>query len=405
MSTEDLIGVFEQIPTPFYYYNLDLLQDTLTRARKVAEKYDYRIHYALKANADKRILELVRKAGMGADCVSGNEVERAVAAGFHPADVFFAGVGKTDHEIRLALEKGIGCFNVESFEELQVTEQLAREAEYVAPVAIRINPRVDAHTHRYITTGTEINKFGILEEDLDPVFALLGKSSWLDFKGIHVHIGSQITEMNVFRRMCERVNDLQNRFSEKGFAVSILDIGGGLGVDYEHPEENPVPDFELFFETIHENLNVRRGQRVHFELGRSLVAQMGDLITSILYVKKSGPRTFLVVDAGMTDLIRPALYETEHKIENLSWRRNRINKAGAKVDIVGPVCETADTFARDLDFPPSRRGDILAIRSVGAYGQMMSSHYNLRNTASVVYSDDIQVKNPTDKHKPLIAVY
>ncbi len=394
MSTEDLVSVFEKIPTPFYYYNLDLLRETLTRAQEAAGKYSYHIHYALKANADKRVLEQVRKAGMGADCVSGNEVERAVAAGFHPSDVFFAGVGKTDHEIRLALEKGIGCFNVESFEELQVIEQLAREAEYVAPVAIRINPRVDAHTHRHITTGTEINKFGILEEDLQPVFALLEKSSWLDFKGIHIHIGSQITEMDVFRHMCERVNTLQDLFLRQGLEISLLDLGGGFGVDYNHPEEYPVPDFEMFFETIHENLNVHPGQHVHFELGRSLVAQMGDLITRILYVKKSGPRTFLVVDAGMTDLIRPALYETEHKIENLSWRKKREEKKEIKVDVVGPVCETADTFARNLDFPYSRRGDILAIRSAGAYGQMMSSHYNLRNAASVVYSDDIRIAKP-----------
>ena len=394
MSTEELVSVFEQIPTPFYYYNLDLLRDTLTCAKEAAGEYGYYIHYALKANADKRVLELVRKAGMGADCVSGNEVERAVAAGFHPADVFFAGVGKTDHEIRLALERGIGCFNVESFEELQVIEQLAREVEYVAPVAIRINPRVGAHTHRHITTGTEINKFGILEEDLQPVFDLLGKSSWLEFKGIHIHIGSQITEMDVFRRMCERVNHLQDLFLRKGFEISLLDLGGGFGVDYDHPEEHPVPDFAMYFETIHENLNVLSGQHVHFELGRSLVAQVGDLITRILYVKKSGPRTFLVVDAGMTDLIRPALYETEHKIENLSWRRKREERKRIKADVVGPVCETADTFARDLDFPSSRRGDILAIHSAGAYGQMMSSHYNLRNTPSVVYSDDIRIAKP-----------
>ncbi len=395
MSTEDLAGVFEKLPTPFYYYNLGLLRETLTRARRAAGKYGYRIHYALKANADKRVLDLVRKSGMGADCVSGNEVERAVAAGFHPADIFFAGVGKTDHEIRVALERGIGCLNVESLEELQVIEQLARETDYVAPVAIRINPQVDAHTHRHITTGTEINKFGILEEDLEPVFDLLRRSAWLEFKGIHVHVGSQITDMEVFRLMCEKMNDMQALFHRQGLEASMLDLGGGLGVDYEHPEERPVPDFEAFFDTIHRHLRVPPGRHVHFELGRSLVAQMGDLITRVLYVKKSGARTFLVVDAGMTDLIRPALYETEHRIDNLSRRNKRDSQTGIIADVVGPVCETADTFARDLPFPPSKRGDILAIRSAGAYGQMMSSHYNLRNAASIVYSDDIRVRRST----------
>ena len=399
MSTEELVTIFENMPTPFYYYNLDLLEETLEKAARAAEIYGYRIHYALKANADKRVLRLIQEKGMGADCVSGNEVQLAVDTGFDPESIFFAGVGKTDEEIRLALKDNIGCFNVESYEELKVIHQLAREAGKKAPVAIRINPRVDAHTHRHITTGTEINKFGILEEDLAPVFDLIRDSDLLDFRGIHVHIGSQITDMHVFRNLCERVNELQRLFVARGLKVSMLDLGGGLGVDYIHPEENPVPDFETFFETVNKTLNIHPGQKVHFELGRSLVAQMGDLITRVLYVKKSGNHTFLVVDAGMTDLIRPALYETEHRIKNLSYRKNRKNSSTIKTDIVGPVCETADTFVRDLNFPLSKRGDILAIRSTGAYGRMMSSHYNLRKTASVVYSDDIRFKQGKIRNK------
>ena len=172
----------------------------------------------------------------------------------------------------------------------------------------------------------------------------------------------------------------------------MLDLGGGLGVDYEKKKKNPFSDFYAYFSTVHNTLHAKAGQEVHFELGRSLVAQMGDLITRILYVKKSGSRIFLVVDAGMTDLIRPALYETEHRIENLSYRKNHENGLRTKVDIVGPICETADTFARNLDFPTSKRGDILAIRSAGAYGKMMSSHYNLRNSASVIYSGDVRLK-------------
>ncbi len=389
MSTEDLVNRFEGLPTPFYYYNLDLLGETLQQARQAADRYGYHIHYALKANADRRVLQMVQETGIGADCVSGNEVEAAVDAGFAPESIFFAGVGKTDREIVTALEAGIGAFNVESLEELQVIEALARERGLTAPVSIRINPLVDAHTHRHITTGMEVNKFGILEEDLPPVMALLQRSDVLHFRGIHVHIGSQITDLKVFRQLGSRVNTLQRIFTDAGLTVQTLDLGGGLGVDYRHPAEEPIPSFEDLFRAIRETLDVEEDQEVHFELGRSLVAQMGDLITRVLYVKKSSARTFVIVDAGMTDLIRPALYETVHRIENLSARHRGEAGETLKVDVVGPVCETADTFARDIPFPLTSRGDILAIRSAGAYGRMMSSSYNLREPARVVYSDEL----------------
>ncbi len=390
MSTEELVTRFEGLPTPFYYYDLGLLAETLQRVLQEAGQYGYHVHYAMKANADLRVLQMIREAGMGVDCVSGNEVKAAVKAGFVPGSIFFAGVGKTDREIITALEAGIGAFNVESLEELQVIEQLARERGVTAPVSIRINPLVDAHTHRHITTGVEVNKFGILETDLPPVIDLLKQSRSLHFRGIHLHIGSQITDMEVFRQLAGRVNDLQQIFAGAGLQVRTLDLGGGLGVDYRHPEQAPVPPFEDFFRVIHETLHVREGQEVHFELGRSLVAQMGDLITRVLYVKKSSARTFVIVDAGMTDLIRPALYETVHRIENLSARYRGDADGTMRVDVVGPVCETADTFARDIPFPSVHRGDILAIRSTGAYGKMMSSSYNLREPARIVYSDELK---------------
>ncbi len=389
MSTEELVTRFEKLPTPFYYYDLELLRETLQQVQEAAGKYDYHIHYALKANADGRVLQFIRQAGLGADCVSGNEVTAAVAAGFDPATIFFAGVGKTDSEILTALETGIGAFNVESLEELQVIEQLARDKGVSAPVSIRINPLVDAHTHRHITTGIEVNKFGILAEDLDPVIDLLGGSRTLVFKGIHVHIGSQITDLEVFRRLSGRVNGLVERFAGAGMPVKTINLGGGLGVDYRHPEQDPVPDFKAFFRVIHDTLHTEQGQEVHFELGRSLVAQMGDLITRVLFVKKSSVRTFVIIDAGMSDLIRPALYETVHRIENLSARHRGKNAETLRVDVVGPICETADTFARDIPFPRTSRGDILAIRSAGAYGKMMSSSYNLRDATRVVYSDEL----------------
>lgn len=389
MSTEELVTRFAQLPTPFYYYDLGLLRETLQQARTAAQKHGYQIHYALKANADPRILEIIRETGFGADCVSGNEIKAAVKAGFEPATIFFAGVGKTDEEIRTALEAGIGAFNVESFEELQVIAAIARAMGKQAPVSIRVNPLVDAHTHRHITTGLEVNKFGVLEEDLPPLIRTLKTSKDLLFQGIHVHIGSQITDMEVFAELARRVNAIKDRFEEAGLEVTSLDLGGGLGVDYRHPEERPVPPFERLFDTVSANLEVRPHQKVHFELGRSLVAQMGDLITRILYLKQSGSRTFVIVDAGMTDLIRPALYETVHRIENLSARYRGEREEVLRVDVVGPVCETADTFARNIPFPPARRGDILAIRSAGAYGRMMSSSYNLRETPRVVYSDEL----------------
>ena len=389
MSTEELVTRFEGLPTPFYYYDLGLLRETLRRAQQAAGSHGYHIHYALKANADRRVLQLVREAGMGADCVSGNEVTAAAAAGFDPATIFFAGVGKTDREIITALETGIGAFNVESFEELQVIEALARQHGMQAPVSIRINPLVDAHTHRHITTGIEVNKFGILAGDLTPVIQRIRQSATLVFKGIHVHIGSQITDMEVFRQLAGRVNELQQIFAEAGLPVKTINLGGGLGVDYRHPEQDPIPDFGNFFGVIRETLQTQEGQEVHFELGRSLVAQMGDLITRVLYVKKSSARTFVIIDAGMTDLIRPALYETVHRIENLSARHRGATSEELRVDVVGPVCETADTFAREIPFPVTRRGDILALRSAGAYGKMMSSSYNLRDATPVIYSDEL----------------
>ncbi len=389
MSTEELVTRFEGLPTPFYYYDLGLLRETLRRAQQAAGSHGYHIHYALKANADRRVLQLVREAGMGADCVSGNEVTAAAAAGFDPATIFFAGVGKTDREIITALETGIGAFNVESFEELQVIEALARQHGMQAPVSIRINPLVDAHTHRHITTGIEVNKFGILAGDLTPVIQRIRQSATLVFKGIHVHIGSQITDMEVFRQLAGRVNELQQIFAEAGLPVKTINLGGGLGVDYRHPEQDPIPDFGNFFGVIRETLRTQEGQEVHFELGRSLVAQMGDLITRVLYVKKSSARTFVIIDAGMTDLIRPALYETVHRIENLSARHRGATAEELRVDVVGPVCETADTFAREIPFPVTRRGDILALRSAGAYGKMMSSSYNLRDATPVIYSDEL----------------
>ncbi len=380
----------KSIPTPFYYYDIDLLSASIDSALKAAGKYGYKIHYALKANADKRILSVIRAAGMGADCVSGNEVLRAVETGFAPTDIFYAGVGKTDNEIVDALESRIGCFNCESIQEIGVINEKAGQLGRKATIALRINPNIESHTHSYITTGMQENKFGIQMWELDDLLAATPAMKNIIIEGIHVHVGSQITDMEVFKNLSIRINELNKWFADRGVIMRMLDLGGGLGIDYHEPAKNPVPDFEGFFKIVNETLEPMEGQTVHFELGRSVVGQMGSLITKVLYTKKGKKKNFVVTDAAMTELIRPALYGAFHKIENISKKREG-EQAGIDMvnyDVVGPVCETSDFFAKEIDLPLSERGDILAIRSAGAYAESMSMNYNLRKKVKVVYSDN-----------------
>lgn len=384
------INKLKEIPTPFYYYDLDLLQTTINSLNEEAQKFDYKIHYALKASTDERVLQMISEAGFGADCVSGNEVKKALELNFPPQDVFYAGVGKTDEEIRVGLKGNIGCFNCESLQEISVVNQLAGETGTRAKIALRINPHVNSNSHAYITTGIEENKFGIQLWEMEEVLSVVSTLKHIDLIGLHFHIGSQITDMEVFERLCYKVNEVNNYIEDKGFNLSILNLGGGFGIDYENPEGNPVPDFKTYFQTINQNLKVKPWQKVHFELGRSIVAQMGTLIARVLFIKNGRTKNFAVVDAGMTELIRPALYNSVHKIENLTQSRagGTVPQNSMKYDIVGPVCETTDFLGRGVSLPTTYRGDILAVFSVGAYGQSMASNYNLRERAGVVYSDD-----------------
>ncbi|WP_400191502.1 diaminopimelate decarboxylase [Hymenobacter sp. B81] len=367
-------------PTPFYLYDLDLLRRTLQAAQQAARPRAIQVHYALKANANQPIMDLVREYGLGADCVSGNEVQCALDAGFAPAHVVFAGVGKSDAEINRALAADIWCFNVESAPELLVLNELAGRQGRRARVALRLNPNVDARTHHYITTGLEANKFGIGLGELAGVVELLPTLPHVELVGLHVHIGSQITDLAVFETLCHRVNELQQWFEHRGLALPHLNVGGGLGVDYEQPDEQLVPDFEAYFSLFERYLQRRPGQQVHVELGRSLVAQCGTLVSRVLYVKESQQTRFAILDAGMTELIRPALYQSYHRIENLS------SQAPAQLyDVVGPICESSDTFGRQVSLPETRRGDLVVLRTAGAYGQVMASRYNLRDEAPAVY--------------------
>lgn len=376
------IEKFKSVQTPFYYYDQALLQKTLDTINSEAGKYEgYKVHYAVKANVDPTVLGIINASGLGCDCVSGGEVERCLISGFAPSKIVFAGVGKADWEIDLALDANIACFNVESVPELEVIDSLARAKGKVANIAIRVNPNVDAHTHKYITTGLSENKFGISMEMLDDVVDKALSFKNLNLIGLHFHIGSQLLEFEPFAMLCSRINDLQDKFEAKGVTFKTINVGGGLGVDYVNPNENPIPDFATFFATYNQNLKLRPGQELHFELGRAVVCQCGSLITKVLYVKEGLNKKFVILDAGMSDLIRPALYEAHHNIENITSASSDTET----YDVVGPICESSDCFGKDEVLPVTKRGDLVALRSAGAYGQIMASNYNCRKIpASVV---------------------
>src|SRR6056297_2246376 len=372
---------FRSLKTPFYYYDLDHLQETLDEVKEHGLSKGYHVHFAVKANFNLPILDLVRKAGLGIDCVSGKEIERAVEAGFKPEQIAFAGVGKTDEEIRTGLEHDIFSFNCESIQEISVLNDLAREAGKVANVSVRLNPNVEAKTHKYITTGLTENKFGVNPEHLPRLFEILPKLDVINLTGIHFHIGSQIRDLKAFRDLCEKVNEIQTWFEEEGFPLTHVNVGGGLGISYEIPDDEPYPDFESFFNLFEENLKLRDGQQVHFELGRSIVGQCGSLISQVLFIKEGITTNFAVIDAGMTELIRPALYQASHNLDVLTS-----DKPVTTYDVVGPICESSDTFRKGLELPELQRGDLVAIRSAGAYGEVMSSGFNLREKVKAVYS-------------------
>jgi diaminopimelate decarboxylase len=380
MFSQSEVSQLQNHATPFYCYNLGLLRETLKVAKAAAG--NYHVHYALKANSDVKILEEIRTAGFGADCVSGNEVKRAIECGFTPSSVAFAGVGKSDAEIRYALQSDIFCFNCESLPEMEVINQIAGSMTKKARVALRINPNVHANTHHYITTGLEENKFGISIHELPQVIDALKELPHLQLIGIHFHVGSQIMDLNVFRSLCTRVNEIQEWFASRRITLKVINVGGGLGVNYHEPDANRIVDFETYFGVFRKFLEVRPGQEVHFELGRALVAQCGTLMSRVLYVKKGVQTNFAILDAGMTELIRPALYQAYHKIENLTPSPGATL---ARYDVVGPVCESSDCFGKAIDLAEVKRGDLIAIRTAGAYGEVMASHYNLRELEETVY--------------------
>lgn len=385
MFNKDVLKSFSSVKTPFYYYDLLLLDQTLQSLVKPANQFGYHVHYALKANTNTEILKLISKAGLGADCVSGNEILKAKETGFSSGKIVFAGVGKSDEEIEIALNNSIYCFNIESFQELEVINQIAARLNKTANIAIRINPNVDAHTHHYITTGLEENKFGINEWELNEATEKIRSLTRLKLIGLHFHIGSQISDLDVFKNLCNRVNHFQKFFANKKIVPEHINVGGGLGINYHEPDKQSIVDFDSYFKVFHQFLAPLPGQQIHFELGRAIVAQCSSLITRVLYIKNGVKTNFAIVDAGLTELIRPALYQSYHKIENLTKEFSEEPNSILKYDVVGPICESSDCFGKAVLLPETLRGDLIAIRSTGAYGEVMSSGYNLRDKALVVY--------------------
>ena len=379
------INKFEKIETPFYYYDCDLLRETLQTINNELKKYEnFIVHYAVKANANAKVLNVIQQTGMGADCVSGGEIQRCLDSGFPADKIVYAGVGKADWEINLGLDHDIFCFNVESVAELEVINELAAKKGKTANVCFRINPDVGAHTHEKITTGLAENKFGIAMQDMLPTILAASKMENIHFIGLHFHIGSQLLEMTDFRHLCSRINEIQDSLEQENIRIKNINVGGGLGIDYDQPDAHPIPDFKSYFYTFARYLKLREGQKLHFELGRAVVGQMGSLITRTLYVKQGTVKQFAIVDAGMTDLIRPALYQASHKIENLSSEGPL-----HAYDVVGPICESSDVFAKGIELNTVHRGDLIAMRSAGAYGEIMASQYNCRKLPIGYTSDEL----------------
>lgn len=368
------VNKFRELETPFYYYDVNVLRETLSCINKEAGKYNnFCVHYAVKANANHKVLTIIRESGLGVDCVSGGEIRAAIKAGFPTNKIVYAGVGKTDWEINLGLDYDIFCFNVESVPELEIINELAAAKGKTARVAFRINPNVGAHTHANITTGLAENKFGISMEDMDKVIDMAGTLPHVKFVGLHFHIGSQILDMGDFVALCNRVNELQEKLYARQIIVEHINVGGGLGIDYAHPNRQAIPNFTEYFATYHKHLKLRPQQTLHFELGRAVVGQCGSLISKVIYVKQGTNKQFAILDAGMTDLIRPALYQAYHKIENITSEEPM-----ETYDVVGPICESSDVFGKAIDLNKAHRGDLFALRSAGAYGEIMASAYNCR---------------------------
>lgn len=385
MELNKYLEKFKSLETPFYFYDTELLKKTVHSAAEAAKTMpEAMIHFAVKANDNERVLKEMNNAGFGVDTVSGGEIQKAIKIGIPGNKIMFAGVGKTDSEILTGIDNDILSFNVESVPELEVINELAAGRNKVVQVELRMNPNVDAHTHKNITTGLDENKFGISLDDMIPTIRKVEEMKNVRFYGLHFHIGSQILEYSSFVKLSRKINEIQRELEAANIHCDSINVGGGLGVDYTDPQGSPIPDFKGYFETYKQNLELRPGQSFHCEPGRALSAQYGALITRVIFVKKAKVKQFAIVDAGFTDLIRPALYQAHHKIMNLTGCG-----AAETYDVVGPICESTDVFEENLKLPHTQRGDILALLSAGAYGHVMASQYNCRPLIKEITSEDL----------------
>ena len=383
MFNSELTQKLTKLKTPFYFYDIDLLDKTILSLKESLDP-NYSVYYAIKANNNSKIIKLIKDHDLGIDAVSGEEINKSLNNSIKPKKIVFAGVGKTKDEIIFAIRKKIYLFNCESFDEISLIDKISNELNVKTKIAIRLNPNIDSRSHKYIKTGMFDSKFGIQIDHLDEILEKIKKLNHIDLKGYHFHLGSQIDDLGVFRKLCKVSNEMNMYLKNKNFNITDINLGGGLGINYKEPDLNLIPDFKSYFQIFKKNLIYFDNQKIHFELGRSIVGQSGSLFSSILYLKKSFNKHFIIIDAGMTELIRPALYNAQHHIENLSS-----NKKEIKYDVVGPLCESSDTFAKDYYLNQSKIGDLIVIRSSGAYGEVMSSNYNLRKKVKAYYSNEL----------------
>ena len=383
MFSSELLKKFTELPTPFYFYDTDILRENL-KSLSNCLKTNNKVFFSVKSNTNPKILNIISDHKLGIDAVSFNEIKHCLRNGFIADDIVFAGVGKTDKEIEDGIKCNISCFNVESFQELDLINKLSKKQSKKTNVSIRINPNITSDTNKKIQTGSDEDKFGIDIKDINHI-PELSKLSNIDITGIHFHIGSQLLDLKPFKKLCVITNDITTHLKENGVKLRNINVGGGLGIDYDDPINNPISNFNDFINLFNKNINLDKNQSIHFELGRSVVGQCGYLISRILYEKISYNKNFLILDSGMNNLIRPALYNSIHKISNISVN----NKDYINYDVVGPICESTDTFAKNYKLPSSSRGDLIAIHSCGAYAESMSSNFNLRGNIKSYFSDTI----------------
>jgi diaminopimelate decarboxylase len=385
----DLTRVATEFGTPTYVYSAGTILDHYTRLDAALAPLDHLICYAVKANSNRTILNLLVRAGAGFDIVSGGELFRVLAACGDPAKCTFAGVGKSRDEIEYALERGVHSFNVESEAELDSIERIARAKNMRAPIALRVNPDVDPHTHQYISTGSQENKFGIALDQVRAVYERAARMSNIEIVGVQMHIGSQITEAKPFASAIEKVAPLVRDLKSK-YGIKFFSIGGGMGIIYRRalqsgsgkwwhdhggePSAFSVGDYAEAIVPPLRDLSIR----TLVEPGRFLIGNAGVLLTRVRYIKQTGGKKFAIVDAGMNDLIRPALYQGYHEIVPVQQPKTERERKISKIDIVGPVCESGDFLALGREMPELQEGYLLAIMSAGAYGFVMASNYNSR---------------------------